>query len=322
MSRRSSLARDIANPTLWQAAVRDAAVQPGSYPLIAYSHSSPGHRRQATFFCSHLASHGYVVAAVDHAGNTLRDTLNAAEQETQRTAEEERQEAQAFFQRYAALRPADIRFMIDQLLDHVGEGSGGVVASVVDADRIGMTGYSFGGWTALTVTAQDHRIKATVAITPAGGRTPLPSDILRQEIDLGWARNVPTLFIGAGRDSMLPISGVCELFQRVVASKKLIILNEADHLHFCDHVEGTHEAVRKQLGAAPSSDVEAQIILQSIRPISELCPGEHAHAVLRGFGLAHMDAVLKGQEEARRLLASDLEGLMAKRGIHISVDTF
>ena len=49
-----------------QMAVRDAAARPGSYPLIIFSHSSGGRRRQSTFLCTHLSSHGYIVAALDH----------------------------------------------------------------------------------------------------------------------------------------------------------------------------------------------------------------------------------------------------------------
>ena len=40
-------------------------------PLILFSHASYGHRRQSSFLCAHLASHGYVVAAADHTGNTV-----------------------------------------------------------------------------------------------------------------------------------------------------------------------------------------------------------------------------------------------------------
>src|SRR5262245_7469379 len=49
-----------------QQAVRDAAARPGTYPLVVVSHSSGQHRRMATYLCTHLASHGYVVAALDH----------------------------------------------------------------------------------------------------------------------------------------------------------------------------------------------------------------------------------------------------------------
>lgn len=40
-----------------QMAVRDAAAQPGTYPLIVFSHPSGGGRRSATFLCTHLSSH-------------------------------------------------------------------------------------------------------------------------------------------------------------------------------------------------------------------------------------------------------------------------
>src|SRR5215469_12816922 len=49
-----------------QLAVRNATAQPGHFPLIVFSHSSGGRRRQSTFLCSHLSSHGYIVAALDH----------------------------------------------------------------------------------------------------------------------------------------------------------------------------------------------------------------------------------------------------------------
>src|SRR5262245_3555758 len=56
----------VRNESRRQMAVRDAAAEPGTYPLIAYSHHSGGNRRSGTFLCTHLCSHGYVVAAVDH----------------------------------------------------------------------------------------------------------------------------------------------------------------------------------------------------------------------------------------------------------------
>src|SRR5213593_701815 len=49
-----------------QWAVRNAAAQAGTYPLILFSHSSGGDRRQSAFLCTHLSSHGYLVAALDH----------------------------------------------------------------------------------------------------------------------------------------------------------------------------------------------------------------------------------------------------------------
>ena len=40
---------------------------------------------------------------------------------------------------------------------------------------------------------------------------------------------------------------------------------------------------------------------------------------VRGLSLAYMDAILKGHEGARRLLASDLTALLAERGVDVIV---
>lgn len=45
---------------------RDAPARPGEHPLIIFSHFSGGGRRTATYLTTHLASHGYAVAAMDH----------------------------------------------------------------------------------------------------------------------------------------------------------------------------------------------------------------------------------------------------------------
>ena len=44
-----------------QHAVMNAESEPGSFPLVVFSHGYGGERRQSTFFYTHLASHGYVV---------------------------------------------------------------------------------------------------------------------------------------------------------------------------------------------------------------------------------------------------------------------
>src|SRR5262249_42476201 len=74
-----------------QPAVRNATARPGTYPLIGYSHPGGGNRRSATFVTTHLASHGYLVAAVDHSEQIVpelapRDGETAAERAARREA--------------------------------------------------------------------------------------------------------------------------------------------------------------------------------------------------------------------------------------------
>jgi len=69
------------------AEVRNAAAEPGTYPLVLYSHGSGGSRRMATFLCTHLCSHGYVVAAMDHSETVATElALREAETDEERAA--------------------------------------------------------------------------------------------------------------------------------------------------------------------------------------------------------------------------------------------
>jgi predicted dienelactone hydrolase len=49
----------------------------GSFPLVVFSHGNGGVRFQSWFLMQALASHGFVVAAPDHAGNTAIDASPA-----------------------------------------------------------------------------------------------------------------------------------------------------------------------------------------------------------------------------------------------------
>jgi len=292
-------------PVLRQDAVRGAAPEPGRRPLVVFSHGYGGHRRQSTFLCTHLASHGYVVAALDHAGNTVLDVAHAVL--AARTGGP-RTDATAVLREFIVARPEDVRFTIDELL-------AGDLGALVDAGRIGMTGHSFGGWTTLTVTARDRRIRAALPLAPAGGATPLPVNPLREAVDFRWEREVPTLFVVAERDTLLPLAGMHELLARTPsARKRMVVLRNADHMHFCDRVEEVHELFRLMPHDPLFREYQA-----AIPPIDELCPGEHGYLTVRGLGLAHMDAHVRDDERAAAFLAGDLEGALAARGVAATV---
>jgi len=294
-------------PPVWQEAVRDAAARPGSYPLIAFSHGFGGHRRQSTFLCTHLASHGYVVAAPDHTGNTIFDVIQMVMALQSGAA---MPDPTTIVKEFIAARPADIRFLIDRTLN----GTAGDLASIVDPDRIGMTGHSFGGWTTLAVTACEPRIGAALPLAPAGGSSPLPAELLQRSLNFEWGRDVPTLFLVAERDSLLPLAGMRELFTKIRGTKQMVVLKNADHMHFCDRAEEVHELFRMM---PPPGYFER--IAKTVPPITDLCPGKHAYEFVRGLGLAHMDAYLKADESAARFLAGDIAAALAARGISVQV---
>ena len=294
-------------PPVTQEAARDAAPRSGRYPLVVFSHGYGGHRRQSTFLCTHAASHGYVVAACDHTGNTVVEVTQATLAAHSGGPPPDIDQELCTF---AGARPADIRALIDGMLDGLADEIG----ALIDPDRIGMSGHSFGGWTTLVVTAQDRRIRAALPLAPAGGVTPLPVPALHDALDFAWGREVPTLFVVADRDTLLPLDGMGELLERTPSRwKKMVVMKNTDHMHFCDRIEQVHELFRMM----PPAVFEG--LTPRILPIDQLAPPEHAYQCVRGLGLAHWDATLKDDAGARRLLDGDLVGLLAARGIEVAV---
>ncbi len=246
------------------------------HPLVLYSHASGGGRRQSSFLCTHLASHGYLVAAADHTGNTAADFVERA----RRVAAEEvltPDESAARLRQIIADRVPNLRFLLDEM---VSDGS-----DLIDDDRIGLVGWSFGGWAALSALEVDDRFRAVLALAPAGNSKPLPG-IIPATLTFAWKREVPALFLVAERDRFTLLPGQYELFRRAPSRKRMFILRGADHQHFADEV------------GDPA-----------------VCSAEHAHLLTRGLGLAHFEAVLNGNAAARRFMEDDLAAELRERGV-------
>jgi dienelactone hydrolase len=258
-----------------QLAVRNATPESGIYPLIVFSHSSGGDRRQSTSLCTHLSSHGYVVAALDHSELVAPELAPRPGE----TAEQRTARADALI----ANRVPDVRLLIDHMLQ---------TDCAIDPNRIGIVGHSFGGWTALAAPEVEARIRAVVALAPGGGARPKPG-ILPAKLTFKWGRDVPTLYIVAENDTSLPLDGMYELFERTDSTKQMFILRRADHAHFMDDGDRLHEAFRN---FPLSGDLAA--IQKEMRPMTELCSIAQALLLVRGLALCHMDAKLKGLEHA------------------------
>ena len=215
--------------------------------------------------------------------------------------------------RNAAARPGTYPPIVFSLLDHLLNGAAWDSEANLDPTRIGIVGHSFGGWTALAAPDVESRIRAVVALAPGGSSQPRPG-ILKAKLAFAWGRDVPTLFLVAENDISLPLAGMYEIFERTPATKQMVILRRADHMHFMDNVEEMHEMVRKM----PFTG-ELAWLPREMRPIAELCSGEQAHVFVRGLTLCHLDAMLRQQEEAQRFLAGDIEDALAARGVEVLV---
>ncbi|HTB11123.1 MAG TPA: hypothetical protein VK752_06120 [Bryobacteraceae bacterium] len=289
-------ARDPRRDRVFQCEAWYPATNPGRAPLVIFSHHSGGNRRAATFLTTHLATHGYVVAGLDHSESFVPELKGKIGETAAERA--------ARIEGIVGSRVPDVRFLIDYLLAHAPLG-----LPALDPGRIGIVGHSAGGWTALATPEFDERIRAVVALAPGGASNPKPG-ILPATLSFAWSRPPATLFLIAEQDVFLPIQGMYELYDRTPGSKQMVILRRADHLHFIDNVEENHERTRAT-GFPPPADW----IPHAMRPITELCSGEEARTFVRGLTLAHLDAVLNNHPEASRLLNTDLPDRLTEKSI-------
>ncbi len=121
------------------------------YPLIIQAHGAEAHGIYDVGHAHLLASHGYIVAVINYGDD--------------RTAHPDDPNTHVGF-----LRPFLTKAVLDSILESETFGAH------VDADNIGITGHSFGGFTALAVagglyrgnaaTVSDKRIKAGVIAAP------------------------------------------------------------------------------------------------------------------------------------------------------------
>ena len=218
-----------------------------------------------------------MVGAIDHSEVVARE-LHAA-------SGEDKDARSARIRRWIEARVPDLRFLLDRLL------GGDRLPVRVAGETAGAVGHSFGGWTVLEAAVTDDRIASVVALAPAGGGDPRPG-ILPVTATLRWQRDVPVLYVAAENDASISLESVAALRRRT-AGARMIVLANADHLHFVDDVELRHEAVRGMtLGP------ELAWLKNAMRPIGELLPGAQAHRLVRGYALAHFDATLKARPEA------------------------
>jgi len=138
------------------AARRDAPLdrRGAPFPVVVFSHGNGGIRIQSVYLTEWLASHGFVVAAPDHVGNTLAEQVNQANAIPAAEA--------------AVLRPGDVSRTLDAVLA-AADTPGARLRRAVDPERVGVAGHSFGGFTALRVAGASVDAQAMLAECNASG---------------------------------------------------------------------------------------------------------------------------------------------------------
>lgn len=107
-------------------AVRDARPQAGLFPLVILSHGYPGTRYLMSHLGENLASKGYVVVSIDHTDSTY--------------------DQQLAFASTLYNRSLDQLFVLKAVTALAAAGSGDPLAGHIDVARVGLVGYSMGGY--------------------------------------------------------------------------------------------------------------------------------------------------------------------------------
>lgn len=138
------------SPFIRQYTVRNGRLPTGKMPLIMLSHGTGGGRLTMEWLAQGLVKNGFMVAAVDHWGNTYDNKVPLE-----------------FLKPWE--RPLDIRFALTALLTNTP------FSTVIDSQRIGAAGFSFGGYTVIALAGALLDYKALLTYYKTKGR---------QEIDI------------------------------------------------------------------------------------------------------------------------------------------
>ncbi|MDR3701794.1 MAG: hypothetical protein P4L56_19250 [Candidatus Sulfopaludibacter sp.] len=207
------------NPLSGSVALNGApATNCGRFPLVVFSHGYAGCGLQSVFFTEQLARHGYIVAAPDHQDASVCSVDGTGSFNFG-----------VVLSSLAFLNPGgwtdatyvDRKNDVEQLINALVSGT--PFGAIIDANRIGVSGHSLGGYTALGVAGAwaswaDTRIKAVLAFSPFSlpfttGRDTIPKvtapvmyqtgglDILQQGVSGAYTDSNPSKYLGVLKDA-------------------------------------------------------------------------------------------------------------------------
>jgi predicted dienelactone hydrolase len=263
---------------VWSAAVPDAEPRRGHrpFPLVVFSHGKGSLRLQSTFYTVFLASHGYVVVSPDHQGDQLVDLLREGDVEISSTLD-------SFFD-----RPEDVRFILDHFEKLPADS---FLHGMVDLERIGVTGHSFGALTSMRIAGEDARVDAVVAHTPASYIL-TQTDILTPMEQWG----IPILLQAADLDRTLPVEEhTMTTWPHLVAPRYLLRLRTAGHFTYSD------------LCVLDVETIDAAIEMDVSNTLTDGCGDENlsvdiAFPVIRHYAIGFFNRYLRGSIETQALL--------------------
>jgi dienelactone hydrolase len=261
-------------------AVRDAEVRDGKWPLIVFSHGSGGTRVGYVFFTEFMASHGFIVVAADHIGNSRFTIVN--NQVVKAGGERGRASSKD--------RPKDVSFLIDAMT-RMASGGDSRFAGRVDLDKIAAAGMSFGGSTTENVVEHERRVKAGVMLAPGG------------PVDDRTNFTTPIFMMIGTEDATIRERGNArnrEYYEASKGPRYFVEIKDAGHYTFTSVEQynpnyGNGIGAGKRVNTAPDQDV------------TYLAP-EESHKIIDAYALAFLSVYARGEAGYKRYLAGNHYG--------------
>jgi predicted dienelactone hydrolase len=254
------------------------------FPVILFNHSWGGRRTGDTFLTEELASHGYVVASIDHTYNaslvafpdgrvahgTASNVINDPEISTV-------EQVRAVWDKELAKSVADQRFILDRL-EAMNRTSGSTWFGRLDTNMAGAIGHSFGGAAATAVCAEDRRVHASVNMD-------------------GW-------FFGAirARGPNQPLLAVDAYTAQIGEIPDYIGKVEAtlDATDFADMEASLHKfgGYLLSVKGAAHEDFTDQPLISPLRSVSHrgAIPAKEIQDIVRRYVVAFFDKTLRGED--------------------------
>ncbi|GAA1645144.1 alpha/beta hydrolase [Actinoplanes couchii] len=221
-------------------------------PLIVLSPGFGKPRSELTGLAEDLASHGYVVVAVEHTYESVATTFPDWRVTTCAACDHPIRDT-AFWRKATQGRAADVSFVLDQLPRRSG-------AALIDPDRIGMSGQSVGGAATQAAMVTDPRIRAGIDV----------DGLTAGEVSPGLAR--PFLFLGR-QDNFSPGMPAADTWERdwplLTGWKRWLVVDGAVHSSFTD-LALIAEQIGIDLGAELRAPRGTAITLRYVRAFFDL----------------------------------------------------
>ncbi len=179
-------------------ASRDAPIAAADtdFPVIVISHGYTGYRTLMFYLGEHLASHGYVVAAIDHTDSTNKD-VNFAENP------------------YSGFPSTLLNRSRDQVLTLNSISENTFFKESVDASKAGVIGYSMGGYGAVSTVGGCYAFNGQTAATFTGTQDPKAAALIKEALNTcagGKASSEETLPAWKAVLALAPWGGQHQLF--------------------------------------------------------------------------------------------------------------